>query len=117
MAWEVEFNDEFEEWWNTLDPREQDSVDVAVRLLEDKGPHLPYPSSSGIFGSRHSGMRELRIQHRGKPYRVLYAFDPRRVAILLLGGAKTGGARWYASHVPKADVLYDIHLSQIETEE
>jgi hypothetical protein len=86
-------------------------------IFRGVGSGIHYPSSSGIFGSRHPGMRELRIQHRGKPYRVLYAFDPRRVAILLLGGAKTGGARWYTSHVPKADVLYDIHLRHLEPEE
>jgi hypothetical protein len=58
-------------------------------------------------------MRELRIQHEGRPYRVLYAFDPRRVAILLIGGDKTGDKRWYASFVPIADDLYDQHLREI----
>ncbi len=52
-------------------------------------------------------MRELRIQHKGEPYRVLYAFDPRRVAILLLGGSKTGDDRWYMTKVPKVDEFYD----------
>ena len=58
-------------------------------------------------------MRELRIQHRGDPYRVLYAFDPRRMAILLIGGCKTGDARWYEKIVPVADDLYDEHLEEI----
>ena len=58
-------------------------------------------------------MRELRIQHRGDPYRVLYAFDPRRMAILLIGGCKTGAARWYVKMVPAADDLYDKHLEEI----
>ena len=61
-------------------------------------------------------MRELRIQHRGNPYRVLYAFDPRRTAILLIGGNKTGDDRWYDSHVPRADQLYDEHLDQLRKE-
>jgi len=61
-------------------------------------------------------MRELRIQHAGRPYRVLYAFDPRRVAILLLGGDKTGNDRWYATFVPAADVLYDRHLASLDRE-
>jgi hypothetical protein len=61
-------------------------------------------------------MRELRIQHAGRPYRVLYAFDPRRVAILLLGGDKTGDDRWYDTHVPLADDLYDVHLVQLQRE-
>lgn len=81
MAWDVEYTDEFEGWWNGLSDSEQESVAIIVGLLEVKGPQLPFPYSSGIQSSRHSGMRELRIQHRGEPYRVLYAFDPRRTAL------------------------------------
>jgi hypothetical protein len=58
-------------------------------------------------------MRELRVQVRGKPFRVLYAFNPQRAAILLLGGDKTGNERWYEVHVPKADKLYDQHLEEL----
>jgi hypothetical protein len=61
-------------------------------------------------------MRELRVQHHGRPYRMLYAFDPRRVAILLLGGDKTGNERWYEELVPIADRLYDEHLRTLERE-
>lgn len=61
-------------------------------------------------------MRELRIQHQGRPYRILYAFDPARNAILLIGGDKTGNDRWYDLFVPKADDLYDEHLSILEEE-
>lgn len=61
-------------------------------------------------------MRELRIQHAGRPYRVLYAFDPRRAAILLLGGDKTGQDRWYEQFVPTADALYDEHLETLSKE-
>ena len=100
MEWDVEFTDVFEDWWNGLDETEQEDVAACVGLLEQKGPSLPHPCSSGIKGSRHDHMRELRIQHAGKPYRALYAFDPRRVALLLLGGDKTGNARWYGSVCP-----------------
>jgi hypothetical protein len=61
-------------------------------------------------------MRELRVQHAGDPYRVLYAFDPRRCAILLIGGNKTGNDRWYEEFVPKADRLFDEHLETLERE-
>ncbi len=61
-------------------------------------------------------MRELRIQHAGDPYRVLYAFDPRRTALLLLGGNKKGNDRWYEENVPIADKLYDNHLAQLRKE-
>ena len=61
-------------------------------------------------------MRELRIQHEGRPYRVLYAFDPRRVGILLLGGDKTGNARWYEENLPRADAIYRQHLRELVEE-
>jgi hypothetical protein len=61
-------------------------------------------------------MRELRVQHKGEPYRILYAFDSRRAAILLIGGKKTGDDRWYKTFVPLADKLYDEHLAQLEKE-
>lgn len=80
------------------------------------GPSLPFPHSSGVKGSRHGHMRELRVQHQGRPYRVLYAFDPRRVAILLIGGEKTGDNRWYERFVPVADELYDEHLETLRKE-
>ncbi len=116
MPWEVEYTDEFGAWWDTLDDAEQQSVTAVVELLEDDGPRLGYPHSSGITTSRHGHMRELRVQHRGRPYRILYGFDPRRVAILLLGGDKTGPERWYEEFVPLADAPYDGHLKMLARE-
>lgn len=116
MTWEVEYTDEFGEWWDGLTEAEQESIDASVRLLEARGPSLAYPHSSGIHGSKHGHMRELRVQHGGRPYRVIYAFDPRRTAILLIGGDKTGNDRWYEEYVPRADQLYDEHLAQLKDE-
>ena len=113
MSWEVEYTDEFGEWWHSLGDKEQRSVAVAVGLLEIRGPNLPFPYSSAMHASRHGHMRELRNQCEGRALRVLYAFDPRRVAILLLGGDKTGEDRWYEMFVPIADKLYDEHLREI----
>ena len=76
-----------------------------VKLLEEYGVGLKYPYCSGVETSKHDHMRELRVQHGGRPYRVLYAFDPRRTAILLIGGEKTGDDRWYDSFVPVADKI------------
>ena len=93
------------------------SADHAHALLETLGPNLRHPHTSGVETSRQGHMRELRVQHRGRPYRVLYAFDPRRVAILLIGGDKTGEwNRWYERMVPVADDLYDVHLADIARE-
>jgi len=117
MPYRVEYTDEFEVWWNTLSEDEQDDVAATVELLIEKGPALPFPYSSKIDSSKHGHMRELRIQHAGKPYRVLYAFDPRRTAILLIGGNKTGKDRWYIEFVPIADALYDRHINELKKKE
>ena len=115
-SWEVEYTDELGSWWAGLTEAEQVSIDASVRLLEAKGPSLGFPHSSGINRSRHAHMRELRVQHQGRPYRLLYAFDPRRCAILLIGGDKTGDGRWYEVFVPRADDLYDLHLEVLRKE-
>jgi hypothetical protein len=110
MATVVIVTDEFTEWYEELTAVEQESVDGAVDQLEERGPTLPFPLSSGINGSRFA-MRELRIQQAGNPYRVLYAFDPARQAVLLIGGVKTGkGKRWYEGAIRLADRLFDEYL-------
>ena len=114
MPWEVEFTDEFEQWWNSLSETEQGRVDARVQLLMERGPNLPFPFSSQIKTSRFPEMRELRAQVGGDPLRILYAFDPRRTALLLLGGDKTGDERWYEVNVPIADRLFEQHLKGIE---
>ncbi|HET7231630.1 MAG TPA: type II toxin-antitoxin system RelE/ParE family toxin [Longimicrobium sp.] len=115
-TWEVEYTDEFERWWDALPETAQDAVSATVSLLERFGPHLGFPHSSQIRGSRLGNLRELRVQESGSPLRVLYAFDPRRTAVLLLGGDKTGDDRWYHVHVPIAERLYDVHLSELREE-
>ena len=116
MPWEVEYTDEFEQWWHGLTEGQQDSVAAKVELLIEYGPNLPYPYSSDIRGSRHGVMRELRVQSGGRPIRVFYAFDPRRTSILLIGGDKTGNDRFYEEYVPRVDALYDEHLAELRRE-
>lgn len=116
MSWEIEYTDEFGNWWNGLIESEQEAVRANVKLLSELGPNLRFPHSSGINDSRRGHMRELRIQESGRPYRVLYAFDPRRCAILLIGGDKTGNDRWYIENISVADNLYDEHLEELRKE-
>jgi len=104
----------FECWWNSLSIEEQESVTYSVDLLARLGIELKFPHSSRISRSRYAHMRELRIQHQGRPYRVLYAFDPQRNAVLLIGGDKTGNEQWYETFVPLADRLYERHLIELE---
>ena len=116
MACSVEYTDEFGAWWHTLSETEQEDVTPYVGLLEERGVRLGHPHSSGINGSRHAHMRELRVQSGGHPLRVFYAFDPRRMAILLIGGDKTGDGRFYEVFTPIADRLYDDHLEELRKE-
>ncbi len=115
-TWRVEYTDEFGAWWDTLAEDERIRITASVGLLERRGPNLGFPHSSGISGSRHSHMRELRVQVGGRPVRVFYAFDPRRVAILLIAGDKTGRDDFYARLIPLADRLYDEHVAEIAGE-
>jgi hypothetical protein len=114
--WPVEYTDDFEDWWVSLTEAEQEDVAAKVILLQRLGPALPRPHADAVQSSTHPNMKELRIQHAGRPYRVLYAFDPRRCAILLIGGDKTGNDRWYEIFVPRADRLYDEHLAGLKEE-
>lgn len=113
MAWEVEFTDEFGAWWDGLTEDEQDAIDRTVGLLEERGPALGYPYSSDVKGLRHGRMRELRVQRAGKPIRIFYAWDPRRVCLLLIGGDKTGDDQFYERMIARADALYDEHLETL----
>ena len=116
MSWIVEYTDEFGAWWQGLTEAEQVSVAASVTLLEERGPQLGHPHSSLVHGTKVGHMRELRTQHAGRPLRTLYAFDPRRHAILLIGGDKTGNGRWYEVFVQKADILYETHLQELRNE-
>jgi hypothetical protein len=114
--WDVEYTDEFERWWTELHLDEQSSIESGVRMLEKFGPMLSRPYADTVSGSQYTNMKELRIQHQGKPFRVFYAFDPRRCAILLIGGDKTGDDRFYDRMIPLADKLYDAYLQEIREE-
>jgi hypothetical protein len=116
MAWRVEHTDEFAAWYGSLSESQQDDLTAVGLLLMEQGPQLPFPYSSGISGSRHDHMRELRVQSGGRPLRVFYAFDPRRSAILLIGGDKTGDDRFYQRMIPIADTLYDVYIDEIRKE-
>lgn len=89
-------------------------VSAKVELLEEHGPNLPRPHADVITSSRHANMKELRGKAAERHLRVLYAFDPRRTALRLIGGDKTGDVRWYDKFVPMADDLFDRHLAQLK---
>ena len=114
--WNVEYTNEFAQWWQSLSEADQVSVAASVRLLETLGPALSRPHVDTIKGSKHNNMKELRTQSGGNPLRTLFAFDPRRSCILLIGGDKTGDERFYDRMVPLADKIYDNYLDELRQE-
>jgi len=116
MQTTIEYTNEFGQWYLNLTEVQQDDIASVVGLLSARGTSLGFPYSSKINTSRHHKMRELRIQSQGNPIRVFYCFDPRRTAILLIGGDKTGDKRFYQKAIPIADRLYDMYLKEIEQE-
>lgn len=112
----MEVTGEFETWWNGLSEAEQEDIDAKVTLLRRLGPKLGRPHADTVRGSKHPNMKELVVQHQRRPYRVFFAFDPRRTAILLIGGDKTGDRRFYERCIPLADRLYDDYLTELGRE-
>ena len=115
MPGEAEYADEFDEWFEGLGEEAQEDVALAVEKLEERGPALPRSLADTVEGYRQSNMKELGPL--GTNIRVLFAFDPRRMAILLVGGDKTD--RWsefYEEMIPVANDLYDEHLGELREE-
>ena len=115
-GWDIEFTDEFGRWWDTLPLAAQETIAHDVEVLGHVGPALGRPLVDNVRLSRHANMKELRTQHRRSAYRILFAFDRRRTAILLVGGDKAGNQRFYAQTVREADRLYDEHLETLRKE-
>ena len=113
MVWEVEVSDEFLDWYDGLNVEEWESVNSAVGKLETYGPTLARPYVDTLVGSKYPNMKELRVQHQGRPFRILFMFDPRRNAYLILGGDKTGNADWYLAAIRRAEAIYAQHLKEI----
>jgi hypothetical protein len=116
MPWNVEGTREFEDWYASLDADEQVALDGSIALLEEHGPALGRPHADTVRGSRFPNMKELRTQVGGRPLRTFFAFDPRRTAILLIGGEKTGDTRFYERMIAAADQIYATYLEELKDE-
>jgi hypothetical protein len=115
VAWEVEYTDQFETWWEGQSEESQERIDVMIAELAARGPALGRPCVDTVKGSKFPNMKELRVV--GTSIRILFAFDPRRVALLLLGGDKAGQWKeWYDQAIPEADELFDQHLVEVKRE-
>lgn len=114
--WPVWATDEFRDWFSNLSEAAAIAVDAKIQLLAEVGPALGRPHADTLHGTNYANLKELRIAHAGHAYRVIFAFDPRRAVILLLGGSKTG-KRWYATAIPAAEKLYRAYLDRLKKEQ
>lgn len=116
MKWEVELADEFDSEFDVLNEEVQDELLAQAKLLEQFGPSLGRPRVDTLNGSKHRNMKELRFDADGGVWRVAFAFDPVRRAILLVAGDKSGTSqqRFYRRLIEKADARFDAHLARIK---
>jgi hypothetical protein len=117
MEWDVQLDEDFAAWLARLDADLRNEILAHANLLREHGPQLGRPHVDTLEGSAFTNMKELRVQFRGDPWRILFAFDPNRAAILLVGGNKRGDKRWYKKHLPIADERFRRHLERLEREE
>jgi hypothetical protein len=119
MEWLVQLHPSFEAEFFALPQEVQDELLAKTLLLQISGPNLRRPHVDTLNGSRHSNMKEIRFKAADGVWRVAFAFDPRRNAILLVAGDKSGGSQkqFYKQLIAKADLRFDEHLSRLELEE
>jgi hypothetical protein len=118
VKWAIEMGDEFEPEFDALPEDVQTEILALSLVLEQFGPQLGRPRVDTLNGSRHPNMKELRFSAAGGEWRVAFAFDPRRKAVLLVAGDKSGGSqkRFYRDLIRKADQRFDSHLSRLKKE-
>jgi hypothetical protein len=112
---EVIYTDEFGKWFEALEESEQDAVIVVTRMLGQMGVTLGFPASSALKGSRYA-LRELRPKQGRSPLRVIYAFDPDRDAVLLIGGDKSSNAKFYDRIIRTAEAVWEAYLAALTAE-
>ena len=116
MSWTVRFGDEFDAEFAELSEPVQDELLAQAGVLVQFGPQASRPRVDAPNGSKHADMKELRFDADGGVWRVAFAFDPDREAILLVAGDKSGGSqqRFYRSLIKKADSRFDAHLAKLK---
>jgi len=119
VSWVISFHEAFEPEFDDLPEAVQDELLAHARLLQEFGPTLGRPRADTLNGSRHANMKELRFDAGGGVWRVAFAFDPKRRAILLACGNKSGGSakRFYKQLIKKADARFDEHVAGLESKE
>jgi len=116
VKWEVDLHDDFVPEYRDLHKDVQDELLACIELLEQFGPQLGRPRADTLNDSRHANIKELRFDAADGVWRVAFAFDPNRKAILLVAGDKSGVGekRFYRQLIDKADARFDAHLAKIK---
>jgi hypothetical protein len=116
MVWDVEFHDAFEAEFLAFEQTVQDALLAVAKLLADYGPQLGRPHADTLKGSKHANMKELRFEASGGEWRAAFAFDPKRRAILLVAGDKSGGSekRFYKQLIAKADLRFSANVESLK---
>jgi hypothetical protein len=118
MEWQVRFGTEFLPEFRALPEEVQDEAGAIIRLLQHLGPQLGRPRVDTLNGSQYANMKEMRFDAAGGVWRIAFAFDPKRRAMLLVAGDKSGGSemRFYRELIRKADQRFEAHLNRIQKE-
>ena len=116
MEWNIVFDPDFRIWFYQQEQGFQNETFAGLGILAEFGPQLGRPRVDTLEGSSFKNMKELRIQYKGEPWRILFAFDPKRQAILLVGGNKSGNKKWYHENIPIADQRYEKYLEILKEE-
>ncbi len=114
--WEIIETELFGNWFASIDLDAQEDIVVIAGILKEIGPKLGRPYVDTVEESKHKNMKELIVQSKGRPFRIFFAFDPKRTGVLLIGGDKTGKKRFYKEMIPKADKLYSKYLEDLKNE-
>lgn len=111
--WTIQRTNEIATWITGLDNDAKEAIYQSLLVLREIGPTLGRPLVDTVKGSSFSNMKELRVQNKGRVFRIFFAFDPAREAILLIGGDKRGDKKFYDTMINKADMLYQHHLDKL----
>lgn len=112
MPYTVLYLDAFAGWLGAQEDNCQERVIAHLDLLQERGPLLGRPYADTLKGSKINNLKELRVQYKTEPIRILFAFDPKQQAVIILGGSKQGDKRWYEDQIPIAEKLFSEHLEK-----
>jgi hypothetical protein len=114
QQWEILFHRDFDEWFAKQEKGLRRETWSLLDVLARVGPQMGRPYVDTIEASAFRNMKELRVQYKGKPWRILFAFDPNRNAVMLVGGTKVGKENWYDVQIPIADQRFAQYLSSLK---